>query len=301
MQTSKPHARRASSEARVDLVQLGDHTLSGTTRVACVIGNPARHSLSPAIHNAAFAAAGVDASYIAIEIPSEEFGATLAALTRVGFLGASITMPYKELAFSHCATVGDTARRLGSLNTLVSSPSGLHGDSTDGQGCVGALRSVDCEPQGRRVAVLGAGATARACIVALDDAGVSDIVVVNRTVERAHEAAALAPAVARVGVESDIATCDVIVNTTPAGMAGNRDRVFDHGVISSGHVVLDAVYQPLETDLLASARAVGATCVDGLWMLVHQAVAQQVMWTGSAPDPAVLRDAAERELRRRHG
>lgn len=276
-------------------------TLSRDTRVACVIGSPARHSLSPAIHNAAFAAAGVDASYIAIEIPSEEFAPTIRALVDVGFLGASITMPYKEIAFAHCATVGETARRLGSLNTLVNTASGIHGDSTDGQGCVGALRSVGADPRGLRIAVLGAGATARACIVALADAGAADVVVINRTEDRARQAASLAVGIARTGGQSSIPSCDVIVNTTPAGMAGNHDRVFDHSLIAKNHVVLDAVYQPLETDLLASARSVGATCVDGLWMLVHQAVAQQVLWTGSSPEPQVLRDAAERELRRRHG
>lgn len=275
--------------------------LSGRTRVACVIGNPARHSLSPAIHNAAFAAAGVDASYIAIEIPSEEFTPTIRALVEVGFLGASITMPYKELAFSCCDTVGETARRLGSLNTLVRTPSGIHGDSTDGAGCVGALRSAGVEPRGLRVGVLGAGATARACLVALADAGAGAVVVVNRTEARAREAVALAPQVATVGSPSDLASCDVIVNSTPAGMGGNHDRVFDHSMITKNHVVLDAVYQPLETDLLASARAAGATCIDGLWMLVHQAVAQQVLWTGSSPDPGVLRAAAEHELSRRHG
>jgi len=275
--------------------------LSAEGRIACVIGNPARHSLSPAIHNAAFAAAGVDCSYIAVEVAADEFGPTVDALRSLEFLGASITMPYKEAAFGVCDSVGETARRLGSLNTLVPSSRGIHGDSTDGQGCVGALTGAGVDPRGKRVVVLGAGATARACIVALEDAGAAEIAVLNRTPERAIDASALARSVGRVAVERDIATCDILVNTTPTGMGANRDRVFDHSLIGSHHAVLDAVYQPLETDLLASARRVGAVCVDGLWMLVHQAVAQQVLWTGIAPDPRVMRSAAERELERRRG
>ena len=275
--------------------------LKGATRVACVLGKPVRHSLSPAIHNAAFAAGGIDASYIAVEINPEEFQPTISALRRLGFLGASVTMPYKEAAFSVCSEVGDTARRLGSLNTLMPSGDSLRGESTDGDGCVGALRGVGFEPRGKRIVVLGAGATARAAIVALGNAGASDIGIFNRTEARAIEARALVPEVARVANVGDLAECDAIVNTTPAGMGENRDRVFDHRLITRHHVVLDAVYQPLETELLASARAVGATCIDGLWMLIHQAVAQQVLWTGVVPDPQIMRAAAERELARRHG
>ena len=275
--------------------------LSGAGRVACVIGNPARHSLSPVIHNAAFAAAGINASYIAIEVDTDDFIPTIEGLKSLDFLGASITMPYKEKAFGVCSSVGDVARRLGSLNTLIPGTDGLHGDSTDGQGCVGALQGAGVDPEGKRVVVVGAGATARACIVALSGARVSEIAVLNRTPERAAEAASLAPDVARVAAESDIATCDIVINTTPTGMGDNRERAFDHSLITARHVVLDAVYQPLETELLATARRAGAVCVDGLWMLVHQAVAQQVLWTGVVPDVQVMRAAAERELERRRG
>ena len=275
--------------------------LSGGGSVACVIGNPVRHSLSPAIHNAAFVEARINASYIAIEVEADEFDSTIDALKSLDFLGASITMPYKERAFGVCASVGDVARRLGSLNTLVPGADGLHGDSTDGQGCVGALLGAGVDLEGKRVVVVGAGATARACIVALSGARVSDIAVLNRTPQRAVEAVSLASDVARVAAESDLVTCDIIINTTPTGMGDNRERAFDYSLITARHAVLDAVYQPLETDLLATARRAGAVCVDGLWMLVHQAIAQQVLWTGIVPDAQVMRVAAERELERRRG
>jgi shikimate dehydrogenase len=274
--------------------------ISAMTRVACVLGRPVRHSLSPAIHNAAFSASGADAVYIALDISEDALAPTVATLRMIGFFGASVTMPYKEAALALCDEVGDAARVLGSLNTLIPLADGrLRGESTDGAGCVGALRTADRDPSGRHCIVVGAGATARACIVGLAQAGAASIGVVNRTIERAESAAALAPAVARVVDPRDIVDADVIVHTTPAGMGGNTDVAFDPSLVGSRHTVLDAVYQPLETNLLAVARRAGATCVDGLWMLVHQAVEQQRLWTGMTPDPGVMRGAAEHELERR--
>ena len=274
--------------------------ITATTRVACVVGRPARHSLSPAIHNAAFAASDVDAVYVALEIEEKALGPTIATLRAIGFVGASVTMPYKEAALSLCDEIGESARALGSINTLIPLNDGrMRGESTDGAGCVGALRTADRDPAGAACVIVGAGATARACVVALAQAGAASIGIVNRTRERAESAAALAPGIARVAVAEEIPHVDVIVHTTPAGMGGSSDDAFDYSLVRSHHVVLDAVYQPLETNLLKVSRANGATCVDGLWMLVHQAVEQQRLWTGIVPDPQVMRVAAEHELARR--
>jgi len=274
--------------------------ITGSTRIACVVGHPARHSLSPAIHNAAFAAAGVDAVYVALDIEESALAATISTLRTIGFVGASVTMPYKEAALGLCDEVGEAARVLGSLNTLIPLADGrLRGESTDGTGCVGALRGAGTDPMGKRCVVVGAGATARACIVGLAAAGATSIGVVNRTASRAASAASLAPGVARVAESAEIIEADVIVHTTPAGMGDNTDEAIDPALLRSHHTVLDAVYQPLETGLLAAARRVGARCVDGLWMLVHQAVEQQRLWTGITPDPALMRRAADHELARR--
>lgn len=274
--------------------------ITATTRVACVVGRPARHSLSPAIHNAAFAASGVDAVYVALDIEESALAATIETLRVIGFVGASVTMPYKEAALSLCDEVGDSAVALGSLNTLIPLENGrMRGESTDGAGCVGALRTAGRDPRGANCIVVGAGATSRACIVGLAQAGAASIGVVNRTRERAASAVALAPGVARVAEADQISDAEIIVHTTPAGMGDNTDSAFDYSLVRPHHAVLDAVYQPLETSLLRAARNVGATCVDGLWMLVHQAVEQQRLWTGVVPDPQVMRAAAEHELARR--
>lgn len=274
--------------------------ITATTRVACVVGRPARHSLSPAIHNAAFAASGVDAVYVALDIEESALAATIETLGAIGFMGASVTMPYKEAAMSLCDEVGGSAVALGSLNTLIPLENGrMRGESTDGAGCVGALRTAGRDPHGAKCIVVGAGATARACIVGLAQAGAASIGVVNRTRERAASAAGLAPGVARVADANEVPNAEIIVHTTPAGMGDSTDVAFDYSLVRPHHAVLDAVYQPLETSLLRTARNVGATCVDGLWMLVHQAVEQQRLWTGVVPDPQVMRAAAEHELARR--
>lgn len=283
--------------------------LSGTTRLACVLGSPVRHSLSPAIHNAAFSAHGIDAVYLAFEIDAEAMAPTVRALRSVGFLGASVTMPHKEVAHTLCDAIGPVAGQLGSLNTLVARPDGsLFGESTDGDGCVGALRGAGARLDGATAVVVGAGATARACILALAGSNVTDIAIVNRTRERAESAALLAMDRCRVvdaadqaAVRDAVSAADIVVHTTPAGMGADTSHAFDLGALRAGQYVLDAVYQPLETPVLAAARASGGVVVDGLSMLVHQAARQQELWTGRTPDVAVMRAAAEHELERRRG
>lgn len=274
--------------------------ITATTRIACVIGRPARHSLSPAIHNAAFGTSQMDAVYVALDIEEVALAPTIATLQAIGFIGASVTMPYKEPALALCDEIGDAARQLGSINTLIPLANGrLRGESTDGAGCVGALHGAGVNPAGGSCIVVGAGATARACVVGLAQAGAASIGVLNRTLTRAESAAALAPGIAHVASASEIVDADIIVHTTPAGMGANTDAAFDYSLVRAHHAVLDAVYQPLETELLSAARRVGAMCIDGLWMLVHQAVEQQRLWTGIAPAPDVMRRAADHELARR--
>jgi shikimate dehydrogenase len=181
------------------------------------------------------------------------------------------------------------------VNTVVLRDDGSTlGASTDGAGFVDSLRPGGVDVERARVVVLGAGGAARSIVDALGRAGVVEIVIVNRDPEHAAEAAALAP-VARVGVPDDITAADVLVNATTVGMGSDESPV-DPAHLRADLIVADIVYHPLETALLRAARAAGARTVDGLGMLVHQAVRQQELWTGVLADPAVLRAAAEAEL-----
>lgn len=265
--------------------------ITARTRVAAVIGCPVRHSLSPPIHQAAFAAAGLDWTFVALEVAPGRGGEAVRAARTLGLGGLAVTTPHKEDVAAAVDEVDAAAAALGSVNTVVVRDDGTTvGASTDGDGFVDSLRAEGHDPADRRVVVVGAGAAARSLIDALHRAGAAELVVVNRSPGPAHRAAALSDR-ARVGSDADIATAEILVNATSVGM-GSEAMPIDADLLCPHHIVADLVYHPVETRLLRTARQLGARTVDGLGMLVHQAARQQVLWTGRRPDPSVLRSAA---------
>jgi shikimate dehydrogenase len=265
--------------------------------LAAVIGSPVRHSLSPAIHNAAFAALGLDWAFVAFDVQPGDVPAVLAAARALGLGGLSVTMPLKEAAAATVDRLTPAAAALGAVNTVVVGPDGLTGDNTDGAGFVDALRPWD--PAGCRCAVLGAGGAARAVVRALAAAGAADVVVVNRSPARAARAAALAGGVGRVGAAADLAAADLVVNATPVGMdatPGAGRLPLDEELLRAGQRVVDLVYHPLRTPLLEAAARRGAVAIDGVGMLVHQAGHAFRSWTGLAPPLAAMEAAARRAI-----
>lgn len=272
------------------------NAVTAATRIAAVIGCPVRHSLSPALHNAAFEAAGVDWIYAAFEVAPDHADEALDAMRVLGLGGLSVTMPHKEQVAQSVDELDPSAAALGSVNTVVPLPDGrLRGYSTDGAGFVASLRAAGVEPSGRKAVIVGAGAAARAVVDALYRHDIAEVVVVNRSPEPAFRASLLAHERGRVGHLDDIPDADLVIQATSIGM-GTTDTPFDAALLRSHHVVADLVYHPLETALLAVAREAGATVVDGLGMLVHQAALQQELWLGRSPNVGVMRAAAEREL-----
>ncbi len=271
--------------------------ISGHSTVAAVIGSPVGHSLSPAMHNAAFAALGVDWTYVAFEVRPGEADQALAAMRTLRLGGLSVTMPHKQQVAESVDRLEPAATLLESANTVWWDGDQLVGASTDGDGWVAAAAEAGVTLQGRRLGVVGAGGAARSIIDAAARAGVAEIVVVNRSAPAAYSACALA-SVAKVGVASDLASVDIIVNATSVGMGDDASPI-DATMLSSHQVVADIVYHPRRTALLVAAEARGCQTIDGLGMLAHQAVLQQERWLGVQPDPAVLRAAADAELRRR--
>ena len=274
-----------------------------TTRAA-VIGSPVAHSLSPAIHSASFASLGIDWSYEAIEVTLENLGSFFSSVRDGGFGGLSVTMPLKEAVIAHVDSLDDDARTLNAVNCVSVRDGHLRGHNTDGDGCCDAIEAGgSVSLAGRRTVLLGAGGTARSVALALARRG-ADIVVVNRTRANAEELVRVVRESAGgsvnivVGDESAIAGAAVLVNTTSVGMNTN-DLPVSAGVLHSGLVVLDAVYSPMDTALLRAARSAGATTVDGLWMLIHQARHQQMLWFGRAADAGLMRAESVRELARR--
>jgi shikimate dehydrogenase len=264
--------------------------VDSTTTLVGVMGYPVRHSLSPLLHNTAFAALGLNWTSLAFEV-APGAGAVAAALGGVralGLAGISVTMPHKADVAALVDECSPVATALGAVNCVVNREATLRGENTDGAGFLASLaRGAGFDPAGRRCLILGAGGAARAVAVALAGAGCADVAVLNRTAERADAVAALAGQVGRVGRvenDADVAQADLVVNATPVGMAGTGAEdagwLVAPSLLHRGQVVADLVYAPRPTAWLAAAADAGATTVDGLGMLVHQAAAQLELWTG---------------------
>ncbi len=254
--------------------------VTGHTTVTGIIGEPVAHSRSPAIHNAAYAARGLDWIYVPFPVRPGEVQAALDGLRALGAAGCNVTMPHKREAALACDDLEPTAAALGVVNTVCVRDGRLVGESTDGAGLVDAAREAGVALDRGPVLVLGAGGAARAIVHALRD--VAAIRVWARRADAATETAGLAPSAEPVPPDQldDVAAAsDVIVNATPLGMRGEPPP-FDARVLHAGQAVIDAVYAPADTPLLEAARAHDAEAINGLGMLVHQAARSFTLLTG---------------------
>ena len=271
-----------------------------------VIGSPVAHSLSPLLHNTAFSALGLSDSWrsFAFDIPAGRAAAALDAMRRTNVTGLSVTMPHKAVVAGLVDECSDVARLLTAVNCVHQTDGRLLGSNTDGEGFLASLaRGAQFEPLGKRCLVIGAGGAARAVILAVARAGAIDVAVVNRTPERAFEAAELAGERGSVvpltegAVADAVGAADLVVNATPVGMEGVAEGPAGWQVapdlLGAGQVAADLVYAPRPTPWLVLAAEAGATTLDGLGMLVHQAAAQLVLWTGATTPVEAMWEAAE--------
>ncbi|MER8694999.1 shikimate dehydrogenase [Mesorhizobium opportunistum] len=262
--------------------------MAEATKKAFVTGHPIKHSRSPKIHGHWLAKHGIDGSYEAIDVAPHGFAEFLATLQANGYRGGNVTIPHKEAAFALAGRRDQAAEEIGAVNTLWFEDGTLWGGNTDGHGFAANLD--DYAPgwasKGPAV-VLGAGGASRAVIHALKERGVSDIRIVNRTLARAEElrdrfgAGVSAHGMAATG--ELLADAGLLVNTTALGMVGNEGLAADPALLPGHAIVTDLVYVPLETPLLAAARARGLKAVDGLGMLLNQAVPGFEHWFGVRP------------------
>jgi shikimate dehydrogenase len=264
------------------------------TELVGVIGSPVRHSLSPALHNAAYQALGLDWAYLAFEVAAGDFEAAVAGAAALGLGGLSVTMPHKDAAAAVAARRSPTVRRLGAANTLTFVAGEIRAESTDGAGLLDDLREAGFDPQGKRCGVIGAGGAARAAILALAGAGAEEVLVVNRTAVRAFRAAALAGRAGRVAKAEELDSAELVVQATPAEMLAEKSSWpagADPSRLGGGQLALDLVYAPAETHWLAEAERSGATTRNGLGTLLHQAAHQVTLWTGEDAPIEAMRAA----------
>lgn len=263
--------------------------MAETAGRAFVVGHPIKHSRSPMIHGYWLKRYGIAGSYEAIDVAPEDFAAFASALGTDGFRGGNVTIPHKEAAFQAVVRRDESAEAIGAVNTLWLEDGRLCGGNTDAYGFAANLDEHSSGwAQNRPAVVLGAGGAARAVIHALKQRGIEDIRIVNRTFARAQELrdsfgngiSAHSPA----ETEDLLGDTGLLVNTTSLGMEGGGQLQVDTALLPSHAIVMDIVYAPLETPLLAAARQNGLKTVDGLGMLLHQAVPGFERWFGRRPE-----------------
>ncbi|WP_436347952.1 shikimate dehydrogenase [Natronorubrum sp. FCH18a] len=247
-----------------------------------LLGNPVGHSLSPPMHEAAYDELGLEARYVTFEPDPEDIAAAIDGAEALGITGLNVTIPFKRDVLD-CVAADELASRIGAVNTVDFTGERPTGHNTDAVGALRALRDHDVTLEDARAVVVGAGGAGRAIAFGLADAGAT-VEIANRTESTAHELAADVPNATGHSLEEDeladlLAEADVLVNATSVGMEEDATPVPAealHGELA----VLDAVYRPLETRLLREAAEVGATTVDGAWMLLYQGVEALELWTG---------------------
>jgi shikimate dehydrogenase len=266
--------------------------ISAQTCLCGIVLHPAGHTRSPAMHNAAYAALGLDAVYLAFDVRPSELADALSGVRALGLRQLSVSLPHKQAIRAHLDELDDTARRIGAVNTVVRRGDALCGSNTD---WLGAVRALERETRlaDTRAVVLGAGGTARAVVYGLRERG-ARVRVLNRTRETALDLARELGAESAGGLdELSREPWDVLVNTTSVGLAEDVSPVAADALHPDA-VVMDAVYAPERTRLLRDAEARGARTIPGKWMLVYQAVAQLEAWSDREAPVEVMAEAFDR-------
>lgn len=288
-----------------DLGGCKEMQIDGKTRLYAVLGNPVAHSLSPAMHNAAFEFLGLNSIYTACCISAEKLEQAVAGFKALGFSGGNVTVPHKTAIIPYLDGITDEARLMGAVNTLYWQDDHLWGTNTDGPGFVKAL--VETYPEaleGKNAVLLGAGGAARAVAVALVQAGIKEILIINRSRDKAQ---ALIGLLADLGAQAwetgwddpvageAIADSRLIVNTTSLGMEPRKEEAppIDYSRLLH-QVVVDLIYKPRETLFLYRARQQGCKTMNGLRMLLEQGVLAFERWTGEKAPVQVMSRELER-------
>jgi len=282
------------------------------TKVCCVIGDPIEHTLSPLIHNKAFENLGLDFVYVAFRVNREMLGKAIDGIRAFNIHGINITIPHKVRVLEYLDVVNDLVRNIGAVNTIVNEEGRLIGYNTDGDGALRALVKGGVSLSGKKVVVLGAGGAARAIVYFVAKEKPSSIMILNRTREKADELAenvstktgmlARAKKLANQSLKYEMQDADLVINCTSVGMAPNiGETPLPKSLLRKDIVVMDIIYNPLETRLLKEAKEAGAITISGVEMFVHQAASAFEIWTGNKAPVDLMKqitiEALEGELK----
>jgi shikimate dehydrogenase len=282
--------------------------ITGNTKVLGIIGRPVGHSLSPVMHNAAINALGLDYVYVPFHVEAEELGSAVNGLHALGVKGFNVTIPHKTAVMQYLDKISPEAELSGAVNTVSLEKNLLVGYNTDGTGLLKSLRDeLKFDPAGASVLLLGAGGAARGALAALCTAGVSRVIIANRTESRGRDLlenfigkfnktyfklSSIEPG----QLDENMKTVDLLLNTTSVGMNGTAFDGINFAAMSTGAVVYDMVYSPAETPLLSAAKRLGISCANGIGMLAAQGEAAFSIWTGLKPPPGFMKKRLMKEL-----
>ena len=286
--------------------------LSGHTKPYAVLGHPIGHTLSPVMHNAAMKTLGMDAIYLAFDVPPQTLMTVLPVMADMGFQGVNLTIPLKEVAFEGLSDLDESARTMGSVNTIEFSQSGMKGHSTDGHGFLAALREAfGASVSDMSVFVLGCGGAGRAVALTCALEGAARIILTDLdpkrpervTEEIAMHAPTTTPEILPPDKDAWHKVCretDLVVQATPVGMKKFDKALLEASSFRSEQIILDLIYMYPQTVFMKEAQEAGARTVNGLGMLLHQGVRSFEIWTGQKPPVEMMRAALERHVYGKH-
>ncbi|HEX5103914.1 MAG TPA: shikimate dehydrogenase [Pirellulaceae bacterium] len=272
--------------------------------VVCCLGQPVAGNPTQYMMEKAFEAAGLDWRYLTCEVPPERLEDAMRGIRALGFKGANFTIPHKVAVLEYLDELSEAAELMGAVNCVNRVGEKLIGENTDGKGFVQSLREV-CNPAGKRIAIIGAGGAARAIAVELGLSGAGQIVIVNRSQERGEQLVELLRERVKLAadysrLEGDYAVpemADILINATSIGLGDPAAQIpVAASSLRPELIVADVIFNPPETWLIRTAKERGCRAIDGLGMLVNQAVISFKIWTGQTPDAGVMRDALEEFL-----
>jgi shikimate dehydrogenase len=280
--------------------------ISGKTTVCGVIGDPIEHTLSPIIHNAAFESLKIDYIFLAFKVRAGEVENAMSGIRALNVHGLNVTMPHKNAVVKYLDQIDPTAKTIASVNTILNKDGRLLGFNTDGVGALNALEQNGVKPRGKKVLLLGAGGAAKAIAYTLSQEA-DHLVILNRTTKQASDLADLlkqkfnkkinAGVLSPNVIKDNLVDANVLINATSVGMKPNANQTpIEPEWLKPDLAVMDIVYNPIETKLAKDAKALGATVVSGVEMLIYQGAASFEIWTACKAPVEVMRKAALNHL-----
>jgi shikimate dehydrogenase len=280
--------------------------INAKTRICAIIGNPVEHSLSPVMHNAAFRKLGFNFVYVAFKVTKNELKDAILGMRSLGLQGLNVTMPHKNAVIKYLDEIDSKAKAIGAVNTILNAKGKLVGYNTDGKGAMVALQKNGISTEEKRMLLLGAGGAAKAiAFQAVQE--VEELVIVNRTIEKAEQLAELlwkkfskkvkCRILSAEVLKEEMETTDILVNATSVSMYPNINQSpVPSDLLHSNLCVMDIIYNPLETKLVKDAKAVGAKVVSGLEMLLYQGAIAFEIWTNCPAPVDVMKKAVLSKL-----